>query len=212
MKTSSHVSLTSSLVRKAEEHLKRKDRLLRLIIRKVGVCTLNPPGQDPFNILVSSIIGQQLSAKAASTIRGRVVNLLGQKKAISPEALLEASPLSLREAGLSAAKTRYVQELAKAVRCGTLDLVALRHLNDESVVEILTRQPGIGRWTAEMFLIFAFGRPDVLSLADSGLRRAVRKVYGFDGRPSDDDMVRLAEKWRPFRTVASWYLWRSLEV
>ena len=199
------------MIKKAEEHLKKSDKVLGVVVRGVGPCIFTPSNQGPFHVLVSSIIGQQLSAKAAHTIRNRVVNLLRQEGPFHPEDLLSLSPESLREAGLSAAKVKYVLGLASAVSEGKLDLLALGRQDDETVIQRLTQQAGIGRWTAEMFLIFAYGRPDILSLADSGLRRAVQELYGFNGRPSDNDMIRLGEKWRPFRTVASWYLWRSLE-
>jgi DNA-3-methyladenine glycosylase II len=194
------------LYRKAQRHLSRRDPVLRRLIRATGPCTLrhNPNG---FAVLVSSIISQQISTKAAMAIRTRLENSLRPGK-ITPAKLRSAPPAVYRVAGLSAVKERALRDLAQ--KASTIPLRALPGLPDDEVVERLIPIFGIGRWTAQMFLIFSLGRHDVLPVADFGLRAGVQKQYGLATLPKAAELEELAEPWRPYRSIATWYLWRSL--
>lgn len=164
-----------------------------------------PPGfepQPPFLSLVDAIVSQQISGKAAASILGRLQSLVP----IRPGTLAAADPRRLRRAGLSRAKARYVRELARFASAGGLQ--GLRRMDDAMVVERLTTVDGIGLWTAQMFLIFSLNRPDVWPVGDGGVQRAARKLYGVKSRGG---LERLGERFRPWRTHAAWYLWRSLE-
>ena len=169
------------------------------------------PRGDAYGALLRSIVGQQLSTKAAGSIWERLLEVLGGGTP-SPAALLAADPDDLRGAGLSWSKVAYLRDLAERVQDGELDPERLRELGDDDVVEELTRIKGVGRWTAEMFLIFNLGRPDVLAAGDLGIRRAVQRTYELDALPDAAEMERIAEPWRPHRTLACLYLWRSLHV
>jgi DNA-3-methyladenine glycosylase II len=199
----------ATAIRRAERHLAEADPIMQRLIVRHGHCPIAEREFQPFHMLANSIISQQLSTKAAATIKVRVGALVGVPFRISE--VLATAPERLREAGLSAAKTRYIRELAAHVNDGRLDFDAIITLDDESVVEKLVIVPGIGRWTAEMFLLFGLKRMDVLALGDAGLQRAARNLYGTK-RKSATLLPRVAENWRPYRSVASWYLWRSLEV
>jgi 3-methyladenine DNA glycosylase/8-oxoguanine DNA glycosylase len=181
---------------------------------RVGTFSMRPePTQSLFTALLRSIVYQQLSGKAAATILGRVNRLFARRRFPTPGELLEVSPARLREAGLSTAKTAAVRDLAARTLDGTVpSLARIRRMEDE-IIERLTIVRGIGRWTAEMLLIFRLGRPDVLPLNDLG----VRKGFGMTFRtrkqlPEPSVMARRGECWRPYRSVASWYLWRALEL
>ena len=169
-----------------------------------------PRPADPYGALLRSIVGQQLSTKAARTIYERLTGLF-DGEAPSPRALLEADPEALRAAGLSRAKVAYLRDLAERVEDGDLELERLTELPDEEVFEQLTAVKGLGRWTADMFLIFHLGRPDVLPVGDLGIRRAAQRAYGLDELPSPAELERIAEPWRPWRSLACLYLWRSLD-
>jgi DNA-3-methyladenine glycosylase II len=199
----------ATAIRRAERHLAKADPIMQRLIVRHGHCPIAEREFRPFHMLANSIISQQLSTKAAATIKGRVGALVGVPIELSK--VLSTAPERLRSAGLSEAKTRYIRELAAHVNDGRLDFEALITLDDESVVEKLVIVPGIGRWTAEMFLLFGLKRMDVLALGDAGLQRAARNLYGTK-RKSATLLPRVAENWRPYRSVASWYLWRSLEV
>lgn len=164
---------------------------------------------DPFEALARAIVGQQLSTKAARSIWERVVEALGG--AASPEAFTSANPGALRAAGLSNSKVAYLGDLAEHVASGVLDLARLAELSDEDVIADLIEIKGIGRWTAEMFLIFHLARPDVISTGDLGIRRAAQLAYGLEELPGPTDLGRIAEPWRPHRTLGCLYLWRSLD-
>ena len=166
--------------------------------------------RDAYEALARAIVGQQLSTKAAASIWEKVIALFGGKTP-APKRLLAVAPQALRDAGLSWSKVAYVRDLAERVEDGELDLKRLPELPDEDVIAELTEIKGVGRWTAEMFLIFHLGRPDVLSAGDLGIRRAIQIVYGLDELPGPEEMERLAEPWRPHRTLACLYLWRSLD-
>jgi DNA-3-methyladenine glycosylase II len=166
--------------------------------------------RDAYEALARAIVGQQLSTKAAASIWEKVLALFGGKTP-TPKQLLKVDRQALRDAGLSWSKVDYVRDLAQRVENGELDLKRLPELSDEDVIAELTEIKGVGRWTAEMFLIFHLGRPDVLSTGDLGIRRAVQLTYGLDELPGPEEMERIAEPWRPHRTLACLYLWRSLD-
>lgn len=190
----------------------RRDPHMRQLIRRAGSFSLVPRRPAaPFPALLRAIVYQQLSGKAAATIHGRVMNLFPGRGHPSPEALLAIDAALLRGAGLSQNKMLAVRDLAARVLDGTVpSLRALRRMDDEEIVARLTTVRGVGRWTVEMLLIFTLGRPDVLPLTDLGVLKGFARVYG--GAP---DALRLAEQgeaWRPFRSVASWYLWRAADM
>jgi DNA-3-methyladenine glycosylase II len=198
----------------AEKHL-RKDPKLRKLIDAGG--PIDPATDrrgsrpDAYEALARAIVGQQLSTKAAASIWARVVELFGGGTP-APEQLIEIDPQQLRDAGLSWSKAGFLRDLAERVRDGELELERLPELEDEAVIDELTRVKGIGRWTAEMFLIFHLGRPDVLSTGDLGIRRAAQLAYGLDELPAPAELEQLGEAWRPHRTLACLYLWRSLDA
>jgi DNA-3-methyladenine glycosylase II len=164
---------------------------------------------DPYEALARAIVGQQLSTKAAGSIWTRLLEEFGGHMP-TPAELLEADAATIREAGLSKAKVEFLRDLAGRIEAGELDLARLRELPDEDVVAELIEVKGVGRWTAEMFLIFHLGRPDVVSTGDLGIRRAVQIAYELEELPGPTELERLAEPWRPHRTLACLYLWRSL--
>ena len=166
--------------------------------------------EDAYEALARAICGQQLSTKAAATIWGRIEELFGGGTP-TPKQVLAADPQALRDAGLSWSKVSYFRDLAERVEDGELDLKRLPELSDEEVIEELTAIKGIGRWTAEMFLIFHLGRPDVLSTGDLGIRKGFQLAYGLDEMPEPAELERIGEKWRPHRTIACLYFWRSLD-
>jgi len=195
-------TLTPASVRRAQTQLRRACPVMASLIDRHGACLLADGHPDAFETLATSIIGQQLSLQAAETIGHRVLALIG---AFVPGKVLAATPEDLRAAGLSVAKVRYIVELARRVEDGRLHLAALPQMSDAEVTAALVELPGIGQWTAEMFLIFGLKRPDVLSLGDAGLQRAARMLFG-----EMIDLGEAGEAWRPWRSVASWYLWRAL--
>jgi DNA-3-methyladenine glycosylase II len=192
---------------KAQRHLARRDRVLKQLITAVGPCTLrvNP---DRFGLLARAIISQQISTKAAASIGARLEQALGSG-GLKPAAILKLSEETLRAAGLSAAKARAMRDLAEKVHGKAVPLDALHEMTDEEIIAALLPVRGIGRWTAEMFLIFSLGRFDVLPVADLGLRAGVQQQYGLAELPGKDELTRLAEPWRPYRSIATWYFWRS---
>ena len=196
-------------IRKGERHLAGADPVMKRLVARHGPCPLAERAFEPFHMLANSIISQQLSTRAAASIKRRVGELLGVP--FQAQRALSLAPQRLRSAGLSKAKTRYIRELAARVGDGRIDFSRIICLDDEGVIEKLIEVPGIGRWTAEMFLLFGLRRLDVLALGDAGLQRAARNLYG-KGRTSKTLLPRVAEAWRPYRSVGSWYLWRSLET
>lgn len=196
--------------RQAIRHLKQADPVLRRVIDEVGPYR-QPRVRNRFGALVLSILHQQLALKAAQTITQRFLRLYGDGRGRMPTpGELSATPVrQLRAAGLSRQKMRYLKDLARKTASGAVPLERLARLRDEEVIETLTRVKGIGRWTAEMFLIFSLGRPDVWAVDDLGLQLAVKQLYGLRKHPSAEKMQRIAEPWRPYRSVASWYLWQS---
>jgi len=202
-------STVDAAVRRAERYLAQTDRVMKQLIARYGRCPIAERKFEPFHMLANSIISQQLSTKAAAAIKVRVGVLVGVPFQL--EKVLSAPPEKLRGAGLSEAKARYLRELAVHVSDGRLDFNEIVQLDDEAVIEKLMIVPGIGRWTAEMFLLFGLKRLDVLALGDAGLQRAAHNIYG-KKRKSQSLLPRVAENWRPYRSIASWYLWRSLEA
>ena len=167
------------------------------------------PG-DAYGALLRSIVGQQLSTKAASTIYGRMLDLFGGH-APTPKQLLAVDPDKIRAAGLSRPKISYLRDLAEHVEKGELELELLDELPDEEVIEQLTAVKGIGEWSAHMFLMFHLGRPDILPVGDQGIRRAVQVQYGLRKIPDPKRLEKIARPWRPYRTLACLYLWSSLD-
>ena len=195
-------------------HLKRVDPVLADVIDRVGPCRLEPRREGThFDALVRSIVYQQLSGKAASTILGRVHALYGDRSP-TPAELLATPDETLRAAGLSRQKLSYLRDLAAKAESGEVPLVAeqIDHLGDEEIIERLVRVKGIGRWTVHMFLIFRLGRPDVLPELDLGIQNAIRRAYRLRKQPGPKDVQRIGKRWTPHASVASWYLWRSLEA
>lgn len=199
----------NAAIRKAERHLAKVDPIMQRLIVRHGHCPIAEREFQPFHMLANSIISQQLSTKAAGSIKVRVGALVGMPFQINK--VLSTTQEHLRGAGLSTAKARYIRELALHVNEGWLNFEEIISLDDEAVIEKLVIVPGIGRWTAEMFLLFGLKRLDVLALGDAGLQRAARSLYG-KKRKSETLLPRVAESWRPYRSIASWYLWRSLEA
>jgi DNA-3-methyladenine glycosylase II len=195
-------------------HLTGADPRLGELIARAGAFTMRPaPTQSMFGALAESIIYQQLSGRAAETILRRVVALYRPRRFPRPVDILETPSERLRAAGLSTAKTEAIKDLAARTLDGTVpSLLRVRRISDEEIIERLTTVRGVGRWTVEMLLLFRLGRPDVLPLGDLGVRKGFART--FDRRALRDPLVlrRRAERWRPYRSVASWYLWRALEL
>jgi DNA-3-methyladenine glycosylase II len=193
----------------ALKHLRHHDPIMRQVIGKVGPFVLRPE-RDRFSMLVRSIISQQISTSAARSIRMRLEQLVAPAT-LCPEQLVDLDPATLRSVGLSPQKTAYVLDLAQKTLDGTIELRTIGRCSDEAVIERLTQVKGIGRWTAQMFLIFSLGRPDVFPEDDLGVRMAIRNLYGLSDLPKSTVSRKIAETWRPYASVASWYCWRSLE-
>jgi len=199
-------------MRAAEAHLRSVDSRLARLIDRHGPCTIGSRRRDPFHVLCSSIIGQQLSIKAADTIQARVAALTGAGKRFLPDHFLAADHDALRSCGLSNAKARWLRALAEARSDGRLDFAKLKKLDDEAAIEMLDALPGIGRWTAEMFLIFALDRLDIFSLGDVGLRNGLNRLHNSGAKLDDAESLARVACWAPYRSVGSWYLWRVLEA
>lgn len=199
-------------VHAASAALSAADRRLGRLIARVGPVTLRiEPAQSMFAAVARSIVYQQLSGKAAGTIHGRLLALFPRRR-ITPAALLTLTTEQLRGAGLSAAKTAALRDLAVRTLDGTVPTLArVRRMPDEEVVERLTQVRGVGRWTVEMLLIFRLGRPDVLPVTDLGVRKGFATTFRRPELPDGDELTEYAQRWRPWRSVASWYLWRAVD-
>lgn len=198
---------------RARRALMRRDPVLGALIRRVGPCRLGESrGIDPFVGLIRVICSQQLSVGAANTIFNRVMALMNGPEGVTPAALRALDTLELRGAGVSGPKVRYLYDLAERVGDGRLDLAILDGHPDEEVIEAITAVKGLGRWSAEMFLIFRLNRPDVWPIDDLGIVKGLQKLYKMKKPPKPRTMVRLAQPWRPYRSVAAWYLWRIHEL
>lgn len=190
-------------------HLRGADPVISAIIERVGSYRIQ--FREPnFETLVRSIVYQQLSGKVARVIFDRLAGAVAGGK-LTPEGILKLRPARMRSLGLSKQKTEYIRDLARRTKKGELVFEELPGLSDEEVIERLTQVKGIGVWTAHMFLMFALQRTDVLPVGDLGIRVAVRKAYGLEEMPKPAELETLGLRWRPYCTVASWYLWRSLE-
>jgi DNA-3-methyladenine glycosylase II len=197
--------------RKARTHLSKADPVLARIIAEVGPLGIQPR-RERFQALARAIIFQQLAGAAANAIYGRFVGLFPGVEFPSPEQVLAKTDAELRAVGLSEKKALYIRDLAAHIRDGKLNFHQFPTMTDDEIIEHLTMVKGIGRWTAEMFLMFNLGRPDVMPADDLGVQNAVRRHYRMRQRPSRKRLLKHAERWRPYRTAAAWYLWRSLDM
>jgi DNA-3-methyladenine glycosylase II len=195
---------------RARRLLLRRDPVIATLIRKHGACGLAAAQRsDHFSALVRAITGQQLSTKAASTIYARLVALM--PGGLTPQVLASLTDEQMRAVGMSRQKIAYFRDLAEKALTGALPLDALDTMSDDEVIAALTQVKGIGRWSAEMFLMFRLRRPDVLPVDDLGIVNAIQRLYGLRKKPKADRIRKIGEAWRPYRTIACWYLWRSLE-
>ena len=198
--------------RKALAHLRSVDPVMAKVIDAVGRCTLAPRTEwTHFDSILRSIVYQQLSGKAAATIHGRVLALIGDG-AEAPNRIVATSHEDFRAAGLSNAKAKYVRNLAEHVLDGSLPVESLHELSDEEIIAALTQVKGIGKWSAQMFLMFRLGRPDVLPELDLGVQKGIQRAYRLRKLPTPAQVLRRGAKWTPYRTVAAWYMWRVLEL
>lgn len=195
-------------MRTALQHL-RKDKVMAEIIERAGPFRMQYR-QPRFETLVRSIVSQQLSGKVAAVIFQRLHEAAGEEE-LTAAGIMRLRTERMRKLGLSAQKTQYIRELAKHTRKGVVVFEGLGEMADTEVIEHLTRVKGIGVWTAQMFLMFALQRPDVLPVADLGIRMAMKKAYGLEELPKPAEMEQIAEGWKPYTSIACWYLWRSLE-
>jgi DNA-3-methyladenine glycosylase II len=200
--------MTDRELRAARRHLRKADRVLRDVIEQVGVFRIRYR-DDRFLALVEAIIAQQVSVGAARAILKRLLDQY--PGGLTPKRLMTTTPTLLRTVGLSRQKTEYLLGLARHVECGAIDLASIASLDDGHVLKVLTQIKGIGRWTVEMFLIFSLRRLDVLPVYDLGFRKAVQKAYKLRKAPEPAKLEALAAPWRPYRSVATCYLWASLE-
>ena len=198
-------------MRQAINHLKQADPVLREIIERVGPYRIQHAEPD-FETVARSIVFQQLSGSSARAIFGRLKEALGSGERMVPESILSLSVADARSAGLSQQKTNYLRDLAEKTQTGVIDFARLPQFSDEQVIEHLTVVKGGGVWTAQMFLMFALRRPDGLATGDLGVRSAIRKAYRLRSHPAPARVEKLGTKWRPYRSVACWYLWRSLDT
>jgi DNA-3-methyladenine glycosylase II len=196
---------------RARRILLRRDPIIAALIRRHGPCGLAAAQRsDHFSALVRAIVFQQLSTKAASTIYSRLVALMPDGHP-EPAALAALTDEQLRAAGISRQKAGYLRDLCEKVLNGVVDLDAIDSVSDEEVIAALTAVKGIGRWSAEMFLMFRLHRPDVLPVGDLGIVNAIKRAYGLRKTPKPDRIRKIGEAWKPYRSVACWYLWRSLD-
>ncbi|MFN0199066.1 MAG: DNA-3-methyladenine glycosylase family protein [Planctomycetaceae bacterium] len=201
------MGLSLDEIKRAVKHLRKVDPVLKEQIKLVGPFELKLQ-RNRFDVLVRSIISQQISTAAARSIRQRLMTRIAPHK-VTPEVLMTLSADDLRSVGISPQKAGYLQDLVRQVSTGTVRLHRLARMDDEAVIEELIRVKGIGRWTAEMFLIFSLGRLDVLPVQDLGIRSAMMRLYGLAELPDRQTCLEIGEPWRPYASVASWYCWRS---
>jgi len=199
-------------VRKALTHLRAADPVMAGVIERVGACRAGVRDEGThFGAVLRSIVYQQLSGKAAGTIHGRVLALFGGQEP-APRALLAMDDAALRGAGLSGQKVKYVKDLSARALSRDFPIERLHELDDAAVIETLTAVKGVGRWTAQMFLMFRLGRPDVLPDLDLGIQKGIQRAYGLRRLPTPEQVLRRGKPWAPYRTIASWYLWRLLDL
>jgi DNA-3-methyladenine glycosylase II len=193
-----------------QTHFRRHDPTLHAVIKRVGPFALKP-GRDRFGMLVRSIISQQISVGAARSIRARLETLAG-KAGIKPASILALDAEKLRSVGLSKQKAAYLHDLAAKVEDGTVQLSKMGRLDDATIIEQLCEVKGIGRWTAQMFLIFSLGREDVFPSDDFGVRSAIQKLYSLEDRLERQHLVEIGQRWSPYASIGSWYCWRYLDL
>jgi DNA-3-methyladenine glycosylase II len=203
--------ITDAIAAQATAHLSRHDPRLATIVDVFGSCTIRPHG-DYYRELVESIVSQQLSVKAAHTINERFVALFDGTFP-SPQQIMATPHETLRSAGLSGAKARYVQEVAQHVLDGRVVFADFDALDNQTIIDSLVAIKGVGEWTAHMFLMFCMGRSDILAYGDLGVRSAAQKLYGLDALPTKAKLFEIAEThgWHPYESIACWYLWKSLD-
>lgn len=205
-------ALTPEGYARARRALMRRDPVLAAAIKRIGVCGMaDRQRTDHLSALVGAIVSQQLSTKAAATIFGRFLSLFPEQRIPSAAAIDALDDAALGGVGLSGQKVGYLRDLGARIADGRLRLEELDDLPDEMVIERLTAVKGFGRWTAEMFLMFRLHRPDVLPVGDLGIVNAVRKLYGLRKQPDPKRLQKMGEAWRPYRSVACWYLWQTLK-
>jgi DNA-3-methyladenine glycosylase II len=197
--------------RAARMHLSKNDPVMARIIAEVGPVKITPR-PERFQALARAIIFQQLAGAAATAIFNRFVALYSGDGFPKPEQVIETPIEKLRSVGLSEKKALYIRDLAGHIRDGTLNFHLFAQMNDDEIIADLTRVKGIGRWTAEMFLMFNLGRPDVMPADDLGVQNAIKKAYRMRERPKRKRLMKLAERWRPYRSAAAWYLWQSMRT
>ena len=203
--------MTDADYQRARRLLMRRDPVLATAIKSIGPCRMaERQRKDHLSALIGAIVSQQLSTKAAATIYGRFVALFPEGEALNAEAIAAQTDQALRGVGLSGQKVGYMRDLSARIVDGRLQLEALESLPDEAVIERLTEVKGFGRWTAEMFLMFRLHRPDVLPVGDLGIVNAIQRLYRLRKRPDPKRIQKLGEAWKPYRSVASWYLWQTL--
>ena len=202
---------TLPYARDAVAHLSSADPVMARLIGEIGQVSISLRPHR-FQSLVRAIVFQQLAGRAAQTIYERFVALFPGTRFPTPQQVLAIHPRRLRSAGLSRQKSRYIRDLARHVADGAINFRRFARMDDEEIIVELTRVKGIGRWTAEMFLMFNLGRPDVLPVDDLGFRNAVHRAYSLKKIPNGKELKEFGERWRPYRTVATWYMWRSLAV
>lgn len=196
-------------MRAAINHLKKSDPILRAIIARVGPCRIEY-GPPEFHSLAESIVYQQLNGRAAEAIFDRFTALSGDP--VTPRGILKLTEAQMRSVGLSKQKSSYLRDMAVRATRRELDFSKLHELSDEEVIEHLTQVKGVGEWTAQMFLMFTLKRPNILPTGDFGVQMAIKKLYKKRELPKPSTMERLARPWEPYRSVACWYLWRSLDL
>ena len=196
-------------MRKALLHLKKSDPVMRAIIERVGPYKMQF-GEPTFHSLAEAIVYQQLNGKAAVTIFKRFAALAGDP--LTPEGILKLTAEKMRSVGLSKQKTSYLFDMAEWAHRGELDFSRLQQMSDDEVIEHLTQVKGVGVWTAQMFLMFSLRRPNILPTGDFGVRTAIKKYYNKRKLPTPEQMEKIAKPWEPYRSIACWYLWQSLDV
>lgn len=205
------VAMTPADYERAQRLLRRRDPIIGAIITRHGRCGLADGQRDHgLRAMLESIVWQQLSGRAAATIFTRFVALFPSGRFPTPEEILAVPPATLRAVGLSRQKASYIRDVCHRAATGAVDFDRLETMSDEDVIGTLTAIKGIGRWSAEMFLMFRLHRPDVLPVGDLGIVKAIQRAYGLRRRPTASKMLAIGEGWRPYRSVASWYLWASL--
>jgi DNA-3-methyladenine glycosylase II len=202
--------VTQELEAKAIKHFKEVDPVLYKLVTKIPQLEWHF-SRNYLIVLIESIVSQQLSVKAADTIFGRL-KALSSDEELTAEVIVRMDPQKMRDAGLSWSKVSYVKNIAEYTLVSDKVFEKFPEMNDEEIITELTKIKGVGQWTAEMFLIFTMGRPDIFSYGDLGLRRAIQKWYGFSAEPSKEEIDHISQKWEPYRSIASRYLWKSLEL